>query len=238
MLTDAGFLALSYAVAVIATIAGFGSSTLLIPAALMFMDAKTAVVLIACFHLFNNIFKVKFFWSRINFRIVILFGVPSIIFAFAGAMLISIAPAAALKKAIAVFLIIFALYSFLNPEFRFRQNRVTAIAGGSLSGLLAGLIGLGGAIRSAFLIAFNLPKEAYVATGAMIAFVIDLIRIPTYLFTKVVHDPSYYILLPFLLFSAYLGVKTGRILLEKINREPFKKIVLIALLLVGINLLT
>ena len=36
---------------------------------------------------------------------------------------------------------------------------------------LAGLIGLGGAIRSTFLVAFNLPKEVYIGTSALIAFV-------------------------------------------------------------------
>ena len=108
--------------------------------------------------------------------------------------------------------------------------------GGSFSGFLAGLIGLGGAIRSTFLIAFNLPKEIYVATSAMVAFVIDLTRIPTYLFTGVIQDKSYYILLPFMVLTAYLGVRIGKYLLGRINQAIFKKIVVIALFLVGISL--
>ena len=42
--------------------------------------------------------------------------------------------------------------------------------------------------------------------------------------------------LPFLLLSAYLGVKTGKALLERVDQETFRKIVLAALLLVGIRL--
>ena len=76
-----------------------------------------------------------------------------------------------------------------------------------LSGFLAGLIGIGGAVRSMFLLAFNLPKEVYVATAALIAFVIDLTRIPTYLFTGAVENHSYYSLLPLLIIIAYLGVR-------------------------------
>ena len=53
------FLIASFVAAIVATLAGFGSSTLLVPVALMFMDVGTAVFLVACFHLFNNIFKVK-----------------------------------------------------------------------------------------------------------------------------------------------------------------------------------
>ncbi len=237
MLTNVVFLAASYAAAAIATVAGFGSSTLLLPVAIMFMDAKTAVFLVACFHLFNNTFKIRAFWNRIDFKTFLMFGIPSIIFAFAGAALISFLPVLAIRKILAGFLMLFSIYSLAKPRFTFKQSRAGAILGGSLSGFLAGLIGLGGAVRSTFLIAFNLQKEAYVATSAMIAFVIDATRIPTYLFTKIVQDTSRYLLLPFLVLSAYFGVKTGKMLLGKIDQGVFRKIVLIAILLIGVKLL-
>jgi len=237
MLENIIFLIAAYIAAVLATLAGFGSSTLLIPVAIIFMDIKTAVFLVACFHLFNNSFKVKAFWNKIDFQIFLLFGIPSILFAFFGASLISILPIDIIRKFLALFLIIFPIFSFTKSKFKLKETKTNAVIGGSLSGLLAGLIGLGGAIRSAFLIAFNLPKETYVGTSAMVAFVIDLIRIPTYLFTKIVQESSYYVLLPFLLISAYLGVKTGKHFLGKIRHEVFTRIVLIALLLVGIRLL-
>lgn len=231
------FLISSYLAAIIATLAGFGSSTLLVPVAMLFMDIKTAVFLVACFHLFNNTFKIRMFWNKIDFKTFLFFGIPSVIFAFIGATLISIVPVETIRMALAIFLIIFSVYSLIKPKFVLKETKSNAIIGGSLSGLLAGLIGLGGAIRSTFLIAFSLPKEVYVATSAMVAFVIDLTRIPTYIFIKIVQDSSYYILLPFLLVSAYFGVKTGKALLGKISQETFRKIVLIALLLVGIKLL-
>jgi len=231
------FIVASYFAAVIATLAGFGSSTLLVPVAAMFMDLKTGIFLVACFHLFNNTFKIKAFWNKIDFKIFLLFGIPSIIFAFLGATLISTLPVERIRKALAIFLIIFALYSLIKPRFSLKKTNASAIFGGSLSGFLAGLIGLGGAIRAMFLVSFNLSKEVYVATSAMVAFVIDLTRIPTYLLTNVVQNTSCYILLPFLLVSAYLGVKTGKILLGKVSQEAFKKIVSIALFLVGLKLL-
>lgn len=237
MIENILFLIASFFAAIIATLAGFGSSALLIPVAIMFMDAKTAVFIVACFHLFNNSFKIKAFWNKIDFKTFILFGIPSIVCAFIGAMLITFMPVDNIRKFIAIFLIVFSIYSLLKPNFALKATKVNAILGGGLSGLLAGLIGLGGAIRSTFLITFNLSKEAYIGTSAMIAFVIDLTRIPTYLFTKIVQDNTYYFLLPFLLVSAYFGVKTGKVLLGKINKKIFRKLVLIALLLVGIKLL-
>ena len=230
------FIIVSFFVAIIATLAGFGSSTLLVPVAIIFMDVKTAVFLVACFHFFNNTFKIRMFWNKIDFRTFLLFGIPSIISAFLGAMLISVIPVDMVKRILALFLVFVSAFSLASPKFAVKGTRFNAALGGGLSGLLAGLLGLGGAIRSSFLIAFNLPKEAYVATSAMIAFVIDITRIPTYLITKIVQDSSYYILLPFLLVSAYAGVKIGKLLLKKINQETFRKIVLIAVLLAGLKL--
>lgn len=237
MLEQGLFLLASYFAAVAATLAGFGSSTLLIPVAFIFMDIKTAVFIVAVFHLFNNLFKIRLFWKQINFQIFVLFGIPSIILAFTGAVLISVLPVDIISKILAAFLIIYAIYSFLKPKFSLKESKITAVLGGSLSGLLAGLIGLGGAVRGAFLVAFNLAKETYVATSAMIATVIDLTRIPTYIVTKVAQDTSVYILIPFLIVSAYFGVRTGKILLARIDQNTFRRIVAVALLLVGIKIL-
>ena len=237
MIENSLFLIVSFIAAIIATLAGFGSSTLLVPVAAMFMDLKTAVFLVACFHLFNNTFKIKMFWNKIDFKTFLLFGIPSIIFAFIGAVLISVVPVDIVKRAMAIFLIAFSIYSFIKPKFTIKETKTTAVVGGGLSGFLAGLIGLGGAVRSTFLVAFNLPKEIYIATSAMIAFIIDLTRIPTYLFARIVQDSSYFILLPLLVLTAYFGVKTGKVLLGKISQEAFRKIISIALFFVGIKLL-
>jgi len=234
---DVGFLIFSYFAAAAATIAGFGSSTLLIPVALMFMDVKTGVFLVACFHLFNNLFKIRIFWRQIDRQTFLLFGVPSIIFAFLGAVFINRVDVHMLKKAVAVFLLLFAVYSLVRPRFQIPKAKWSAILGGGLSGFLAGLIGLGGAIRSSFLIAFSLPKEVYIGTSAMIAFVIDLTRIPTYLIGGSVQDNSYFHLLPFLLITAFLGVRTGKALLGRISQDKFRTCVLIAVLLVALKLL-
>jgi uncharacterized membrane protein YfcA len=136
-----------------------------------------------------------------------------------------------------VFLIGYSLFTLVKPKFTVTENKVNTFFGGSLSGFLAGLIGMGGAIRSSFLVAFNLPKEVYVATSAMIAVVIDFTRIPTYIFTRAVEWSSDFILIPLLVISAYLGVRVGKTLLDKINQETFRRIVSVALLLAGIKIL-
>lgn len=230
------FLCAAYLAAIIATVAGFGSSTLLIPVALFFMDPKTAVFLVACFHLFNNLFKIRLFFRNIDMRMFLIFGIPSIIFAFLGAYYITVLPVDLLIKCVALFLIVLSSASLLKSNITIPQNPFNAFIGGSLSGFLAGLIGVGGAVRSVFLMAFNMPKEVYVATAALIAFVVDITRIPTYLFRGAVQDYTYFSLLPFLVLFAYLGVRTGKGLLNRINQDIFRKVVFGALFLVGLKL--
>ena len=99
---------------------------------------KTAVFLVACFHLFNNTFKIKMFWNKINFKTFLLFGIPSIIFAFIGAMLISVIRVDTAKRILAIFLIIFSIYSLIKPKFKIKETKITAIVGGSLSGFCYG----------------------------------------------------------------------------------------------------
>jgi uncharacterized membrane protein YfcA len=231
------FLIASFLAAAGATLAGFGSSALLIPVAFSFFDLRTAIFLVACFHLFNNLFKIRLFWEKIDFRTFFYFGIPSICFAFGGAALIAILPIDVISKILAVFLIVYAVYSLFKPRLAFKKKQWTAILGGSLSGFFAGLIGLGGAIRSSFLVAFDFPKEVYVATSAMIAVVIDFTRIPTYIFTGSVQVRSELYLIPFLILSAYFGVSLGKTLLNRIDQQTFRRIVSVALLLVGLKLL-
>ncbi len=55
------------------------------------------------------------------------------------------------------------------------------------------------------------------------------------MWTGIVQEHVYYSLLPLLLVIAYLGVRTGKALLGKIDQASFRKVVLAALLFVGIR---
>ena len=52
--------------------------------------------------------------------------------------------------------------------------------GGALSGFFGGLSGHQGALRSAFLIRAGLDKQAFIATGVVVATVVDVTRLAVY----------------------------------------------------------
>ena len=109
-----------------------------------------------------------------------------------------------------------------------------AIVGGAISGFIAGLIGTGGALRSAFLTAFNLEKEKYIATAAVIAIAVDATRIPVYLSSDFM-DEKYYYFIPMLFVIAILGSFIGRKIVDKISQDKFRKLVLFAIFLISLK---
>jgi uncharacterized protein len=56
---------------IIGTMAGFGSSTIFLPIVLLFVDFKTAIVLVAIFHLFGNLSRIIFFRQGLDKRIIL-----------------------------------------------------------------------------------------------------------------------------------------------------------------------
>jgi len=74
---------------VIGTTAGFGSSTVFLPFALLFYDFKTALVLVALLHIFGNLGRISFFRHGLDKRLLLIFGIPSVLFTLIGALLVT-----------------------------------------------------------------------------------------------------------------------------------------------------
>jgi uncharacterized protein len=136
---------------IISTLVGFGSSTILLPFTLLFLDFQTALVLVAFLHLFGSIGRIGFFRHALDKNLIIKFGIPSVILTITGALLVSHISQDILKAILGIFLIIYALYSLWKENFSVPPSTTNTIIGGGLSGFLAGLIGTGGALRGAFL---------------------------------------------------------------------------------------
>ena len=221
---------------IVGTVAGFGTSTIFLPIALFFVDFKTALVLVAISHLSGNIGATTFFRHGMDKKLLLIFGVPSVLLTIIGAYLVVYVPQKILIVALGFFLFLFSIIFLLRPKFRVNANRINTIFGGALSGLLQGLVGIGGPIRSAFLISYDLDKYRYIATLAALAVVIDLTRIPIYLNNDFL-QAQYYYYVPVLIFLGIIGSYLGKRLVNLIPQELFKKLVLIAIGIASIILM-
>ena len=232
---DVWFFIAALAAEVVGTMAGFGSSMILLPIALLFFDFSTALVLVSFMHLFGNIGRIIFFFRGVSWRTVVNFGVISVVGAIIGALFVRYIDQELLKALLGLFLVGYGAFTLAEPGFRLRRTLPTMLIGGTTSGFLAGLIGTGGALRGAFLTAFKLPKVQYISTAAVIALVVDGARIPLYIKDGLMTG-AYYWMLPILFVLALAGSYIGRKLVVAIPQKLFQRLVLGCLILGGMKL--
>jgi len=230
------FLICAWSAEVVGTMAGFGAATILTPIAILFMDVKTAIAVVACFHLFGNVSRLTFFWRHVDRKTWLQFGLTGVLCSLVGAGLTASLPSAAVKLLFGVFLVIYVGLSSLIPQgLRLPATPGTLLGGGIVSGFIAGLIGTGGAIRSACLLAFGLPRDVYLGTSAAIALVVDATRLPVYLAEQFIP----WRMLPAvasLILVAFAGAWLGQRLIRRASPAVFRWFILAMLTLMGLKL--
>jgi uncharacterized membrane protein YfcA len=215
------------------TISGFGSSVFFVPIASLFFDFHSVLGITACFHLFSNISKIFLFRKGFDKKLVLYLGIPAVIFVSLGAFLSKYVNSTYLELGLAGFLMLFSAFFMFAGEKILRPTKLNSMAGGVVSGFVAGLLGTGGAIRGMTLAAFGLTKEVFIATSAMIDFGVDLSRGAIYFSNGFVHlhDIPY---IAILLVISIIGTFIGKKILTKISEERFRFIVLIAIFAIAL----
>ncbi len=232
---------------------GFGLGTLLLPAFLVFFPAELAVAMTAIVHFLNNIFKLGLVGRHANVRVVLRFGVPAIVAAFAGAALLFVLSAeeplltyvalgrtfsiTPIKLLMAVLIAGFALMESLPSLQSLQFSPKFLPLGGLLSGFFGGLSGHQGALRSAFLVRAGLSKEAFIATGVVIACLIDMTRLGVYARHLTVGGlRENTMLLAIATLSAFLGAFVGSRLVAKVTMKTVQTLVTALLFLIAMLL--
>lgn len=244
---------IAFAASLLTFFSGFGLGTVLLPVFAVWFSIDVAVALTAIVHLLNNIFKLILIGKHANKAVIIHFGIPAILSAFIGAaILVTVSDLAPLftynlfdkefvvtpvKLVIALLIIAFTLFEII-PKFKNIQIDPKYLPlGGVLSGFFGGLSGHQGALRSAFLIRAGLTKESFIATGTVIACLIDFARIGVYSghFTKEGFTEGIAIITLATL-AAFIGAFVGSKVLKKITLEFVQNIVSVGLLFLAIAL--
>jgi uncharacterized membrane protein YfcA len=227
------FYILAFIAEIIGTIGGFGSSLFFVPLANFYFDFHTVLGITAMFHLFSNASKISLFKEGLDKNLILWIGVPSVIFVIIGAILSNYLNNKHAELYIGLFLSSFSILILAFPNIKLAANKNNSIAGGAASGLLAGLLGTGGAVRGLTMAAFNLEKNIFLASSAVIDMAVDSSRFVVYLIQGYMKwNFLYYI--PFLIIIAYAGSYIGKRILNKLSQEYFRKASLILILITGL----
>ena len=221
----------------VGTLTGFGTSTIMVPVLLLFSPLPQTLLLVGIIHWFGDIWKLALFRQGIRWRLLLGFGVPGIITSFLGASLTFGVPEGLLFRVLGGLLLAYVVFLFIDPAFRLKQNNLTAITGGTFSGFLAGILGIGGAVRSAFLSVFDLPKAIYITTTGGVALFIDSSRLIAYSLKGTRLEPMLAWGLLAFIPASFLGAKIAQHIVGKVPQKHFRIVVAVFLLLVGVKFL-
>ena len=233
---------------------GFGLGTLLMPVVAVFFPLEVAIAMTAVVHLANNLFKLLLLGRGADARVLLRFGIPAVLFAWIGAALLvdlSVEDAAieysllghtmstsGLNLILGFLILLFVVLELLPVMGRISFDSKYLPLGGVLSGFFGGLSGHQGAFRSMFLIKANLSKEAFIATGVLIAVLVDMTRLLVYgidLFSE--RQEIDWVVVAVASLSAFIGALLGRRLLKKITLRSVQLLVSAMLALIAIGLI-
>ena len=232
---------------------GFGLGTLLMPVFAIFFPVEIAIGLTAVVHFLNGLFKVALVGRNAEKGVVLRFGIPAALAALAGAWVLSLLAhlpdlytyqvsghefhITPIKSVIALLLLMFTILE-LTPKFHELSFDTKYLPfGGIISGFFGGLSGNQGAFRTAFLIKSGLSKEAFIASGVVIACMIDIARISYYSQSVLtLNRETNYLLLASATISAFIGAFFGNRLLKKITMDAVRWIVSIMLIVISVLL--
>jgi uncharacterized membrane protein YfcA len=237
---------------------GFGLGTLLMPVFALFFPVEVAVGATAVVHGANNVFKIALVGRYADRSLVVRFGVPAILAAFAGAWALGAvagfgelfryelgartAVVTPVKLAMGVLMLFFAVFE-LAPRFRrFRFGGEHLVAGGLLSGFFGGFSGHQGALRAAFLAKTATNTQTFVGTSATIGFMVDMARIATYALLYYTSgadnplQPGQWSLIAVAIAAAFVGVLAGKRFLHKVTLATVQTLTGILLLVIALAL--
>lgn len=241
------------AASVLTFFSGFGLGTILMPVFAFFFPVDVAIALTGVVHFANNMFKIGLVGRMADKAVLIRFGIPAIAASFAGAWLLlrlvvlppvyeyelwnksfAVTP---VKLIIAILLLFFALLEILPVMQKVQFGGRRLMLGGILSGFFGGLAGIQGAFRSAFLIKSGLSKEAFIATGVIIAALVDMTRLSVYAtrYASAGLSENMTLLITAIL-AALAGALIGKALLKKVTLKSIQLLVAIMLILVALAL--
>jgi uncharacterized protein len=227
------FFALTLIAEILGTIGGFGSSLFFVPLSQFFFNFQTVLALTGILHVFSNSSKIWLFRKSIDWKVTLWLGGSSILLAITGAFLTRFVSFQYASLTLGIFLMCFSLFLFLKPAFSVSPSVKNSILSGSMAGFLAGFIGTGGAIRGLALASFNLEKNFFVGTSAIIDFGVDFSRTIIYLEGNYLQK-SEYLYIPLLLIAATLGSYLGKVILNRIDQDKFRRITLALIFLTGL----
>jgi uncharacterized membrane protein YfcA len=221
----------------IAGVTGFGIGSLLTPAMAWQVDARVAVAAVSIPHVIGTAFRFWLLGGHVDGRVLWSFGVMSAAGGLIGALVQTETATPILMIIFGVLLLFSAAAELTGVAQRMRFEGPVAYAAGALSGVLGGLVGNQGGIRSAALLGVDLPKRAFVATATAVGLMVDGARVPVYLWYMGERIGNIGAWVALATAGVIAGTVLGHRVLARIPERTFRRTVAVLLAMLGAAML-
>ena len=222
----------AFGLAAVSAVAGFGGGVLLLPVFIAAFGLRVAVPMLTLTQLVSNGSRVWVNRHELRWTLIGWFAVGAVPCAVVGALLLTRAPLAALRRLLGAFLVAVVVWRRVRPHPDAPPD--PAFAGiGAASGLGSALLGSVGPFTAPFFLAAGLTRGAYIGTEAASALTMHLAKLGAYgagrLLTREV------LLLGVALTPAtLLGTVVGRRIVGRLSDRVFVALVEVGLVAAGV----
>lgn len=205
---------------------------LLTPILSLVLPVSLAVGVLLPMLIAGDVFAVYSYRSEWDGRLVRRMLPAGVAGALVGTFLLAELSPNALRIALAIFVLLLVAYKFVSDRFqylRYQPRPWHAPAAGVFAGLASGMFNNGGPPFNSYLLLQKMRPRPFIATTALFFALLNLIKIPGFLYTGVLNVPlllSLWWVFPFI----PLGIWAARWLISRVNRQIFEWIV-VALLI-------
>lgn len=160
------------------------------------------------------------------------FTATAVPFAIIGALSFVSLPKELIMRIIGACIVMFALLKYFKI-LKFKAGNKTLLAGGGVTGFLSGLVGSAGPIGAAVFISLNLSPMGYIASEAVTATVMHIVK--TIVYQKYLNIGLTEVVVAFGMgLFMVLGTLAGKRIIEKMDREKFAALVTVLLGVIGV----
>jgi uncharacterized protein len=219
---------------------GFGGlGALLTPLLALVLPVALAVGVLLPMLMVGDVFALYMYWKEWDLNLVKRMLPAGVAGALAGTLLLSSIPPDGLRIILGIFVLVVVAYKFLSDRIqaiRYDPRPWHAPAAGFLSGVASGMFNSGGPPFNSYLLLQKLKARPFIATTAIYFALLNLIKVPGFLYTGVLDLP--------LLFSLWwvfpfipVGIWVARMTLTRLSPSAFEWIIIALLIFSSLTLL-
>jgi uncharacterized membrane protein YfcA len=219
---------------------GFGGlGALLTPILALVLPVALAVGVLLPMLMVGDVFALYMYWKEWDFDLVKRMLPAGIAGALIGTFLLSWMSPDGLRIVLGIFVLLLVAYRLISDRIqslRYESKPWHAPAAGFLAGLASGMFNNGGPAFSSYLLLQKLTARPFIATSAIYFALLNLIKVPGFLYTGVLDLP--------LLFSLWwvfpfipVGIWVARITLTRLSPSTFEWVIIILLIFSSLWLL-